>query len=55
MTRKRQLSPRRFLVQTVLPKSVWRKAWKVAEGQGHSMSAWLRHLVTSAVKKKGQA
>jgi len=53
MARKRQPRPRRFLVQTVLPKAVWSKAWKVAEGQGHSMSAWLRHLVTTAVKKGG--
>lgn len=53
MTRKRQLQPRRLLVQTVLPKGVWRKAWKVAEAQGHSMSSWLRHLVTTALKKSG--
>jgi hypothetical protein len=51
MSRKRQPKPRRFLVQTVLPKEVWSKAWKVVDGSGHSMSSWLRHLVATAVKR----
>jgi len=51
MARKKQKVPRRFLVQTVLPKALWSKAWKTAQGQGHTMSGWLRHLVSAAVDK----
>jgi hypothetical protein len=49
MPRKRQTQLRRRLVQTLLSEDVWRKAQKVAEVQGHTMSSWLRHLITLAV------
>ena len=49
MPRKRQPQLRRHLVQTLLSEDVWRKAQKAAKVQGHSMSSWLRHIVTLAV------
>jgi hypothetical protein len=49
MPRKRQTQLRRRLVQTLLTEDMWRKAQKVAGVQGHTMSAWLRRLVTLAV------
>jgi|GEM_PF-6007027 hypothetical protein len=49
MPRKRQTQLRRRLVQTLLTEDVWRKAQKVAEVQGHTMSSWLRRLITLAV------